>query len=129
MVKMHAYAREYVRKNMAEQEADLFDELYPGPDPRYCFVNRYGKGTCQSIIPHKDQVSFLSIVVALQGDHAAEEKEDCLGFSVKHAPKVGDMEYFKLNSGDAIIFERLYHSILPRRNRKSERVTTMNIFF
>lgn len=123
---MHICARTFIEETM-KSSLRTFDALYPNPDPRYCFVNSYSEGTKEYISMHRDQVSFLSIVVALQGDFD-EPANNCLRISNMWNPDEENSKYIRLGNGDAVIFERLYHSIIPISNRMTQRVT-INIFY
>ena len=129
--KMHSYARRFVREKMSALMLETFDQIYPEatPNPRYMFVNNYQKGSMDTIGQHRDQVSFLTIVIALEGDDTDEPKENCLRISSIFEPQVpAESEYFKLDSGDAVIFERMYHSVISSSKRIARRIT-VNIFF
>ena len=125
--KMHMYAKSYITQNMDHHCVNAFNKLYPNFMPRYCFANLYSKNTKDGISTHRDQTSFLSIVVALQGDDK-EPVENCLKISRFLNHDEHNSKSFKLKNGDAVIFERLYHSMVPILNRKNNRVS-INIFY
>jgi len=127
MVKIHTLAGIFIKETMGNNSFKLFNALYPTKDPRYCFVSAYSEGTKQGISSHRDQVCFLSIVVALQGDFD-EPIDNCLRISQNFNPNEENSKFIRLENGDAAIFQRLYHSIIPVSNRTNQRVT-VNIFY
>lgn len=128
MVNMYDCALTFIKENMKKSSLLIFNTLYPNPlCPRYCFASSYSAGTKQGIPSHRDQVSFLSIVVALQGD-LNESIDNCLRISTFWNHSKENSKYIRLGNGDAVIFERLYHSIVPTSNRMKQRVT-INTFY
>ena len=112
MLKMHTYARTFIEETMEKSSLVVFNNLYPTMHPRYCFVSSYSEGTMEGIPIHLDQVSFLSIVVALQGDYN-DPIENSLRISNVRNPDKKNSKFFRLQNGEAVIFQRLYHSIIP----------------
>jgi len=105
----------------------LFNVLYPTKDPRWCFISAYSNETKEGIPMHRDQVCFVSIVVALQGDFDVPI-ENSLRISNYFNPDEKNSKFLRLKNGDAVIFQRLYHSIVPISNRTNQRVT-INVFY
>ena len=126
MQKMHHYARTFVQEYMASS-ISTFDALYPNHNPRYCFVNMYSKDTKEGVPLHRDQVSFVSIVVALQGD-INEPPESSLRISNGMNQNMTSSNFMPLKNGEAVIFQRLFHSIKPISKRLAQRIT-INIFY
>ena len=125
--KIHTYARAFILDHMSKSSLNTFDVLYGNRKPRYCFASFYSKGTKQGIPSHRDQVSFLSIVIALKGDDK-EVIDNCLRVSNFWIHVKENSKQIKFGNGDGVIFERLYHSIAPISNRVNNRVT-INVFY
>ena len=64
---MYDTAKAFIETNRPN-ELKLFEKMYPKKLPRDCFINLYDVNSKSGINPHADHVSFLSVVLCLEGN-------------------------------------------------------------
>lgn len=89
----------------------------------------YKENTDQGFASHIDQAAFCSVCFAIQGDH--KESEDHFHIKISNTKKISKFSNHNtlpLKDSELIIFDRLYHSMDARSNRKFHRMT-LNIYY
>ena len=112
------HARAFIAANRAN-ELLLFERIYSTKLPRDCFVNVYAVGAIAcGINPHRDHVSFCTVVLCLLGNNEGNLKL-CL--------ETGVTVSIPMVSNDFIVFARIEHSVDVSK-REHKRIT-INAFF
>jgi hypothetical protein len=113
--------KDFITKTNDNNLLKAFLDLYPDPlKPRLCHSNMYEKGTKQGFIPHVDIVSFCTTILAIKGD--SMENDTSLHISISNTKEGIEKKICPLSDGQCIIFERLYHSLVPLSNREFTRI-------
>ena len=114
---LHRTARSFVEANRPV-ELDLFDNLYDSGLPRDCFINFYGIDVISGISPHRDHVSFCTIVLCLYGTGEG---------NLVLTKENGEPLTVNLTSNELVVFARIHHSvnIVARLDKR----ITLNAFF
>ena len=114
---MYTVAKAFVKTNRPN-ELELFKEMYSTKLPRDCFINLYDVNSESGINPHRDHVSFCTIVVCLEGN-----KDDSLVLTQETSKPLSVC----LSSNDMIVFARITHYV--KLVTRSDRRITLNAFF
>ena len=100
-----------------------------------CFLSYFGlifnwmyeKGTSQGFTPHVDIVSFCSVILAIKGD--SMENDLSLHITVSNTKEGIEKKIYPLSDGQCIIFERLFHSLVPTsNNREFTRISWIQMY-
>jgi len=128
MTMIYDAVKDFIIKKNDENLIRAFLDLYPDPlKPRSCYMCEYKKGTRQGFVPHVDIVSFCSVVLAIKGD--SMENDLSLHISVSNTTQGIEKKICPLNDGQCIIFERLFHSLVPLSdNREFTRITWIQMY-
>lgn len=122
--KVHELAQEYVSKNMPEL-LTTFNELFPINELRYIFASMYTAGRRDVINIHQDVVSFFTIVISIEGDYK-EPDGNC--FHLSPTMQTTDGKVYRLQNGDALLFERHYHYIPAVQDRQQDRLSLVFLY-
>ena len=113
------HARAFVSDNRGKVELTVFDEIYSKKLPRDCFVNVYAVGAIAcGINPHRDHVSFCTVVLCLLGNNEG---------NLKLRLETNETVSIPMVSNDFIVFARIEHSV-EISTREHKRIT-INAFF
>jgi hypothetical protein len=110
-------ALEFITTNR-HNELKQFTRIYSSKLPRDCFINLYDVGVRCGVKPHRDHVSFCTVVLCLVGSGEGN-------LVIKQ--ETGENLSVSLRSKDLLVFARIVHSveILTRTNKR----ITINAFF
>ena len=114
---LYTVAKSFVETNRPS-ELELFTEMYSTELPRDCFINLYDVNFESGISPHRDHVSFCTVVVCLEGN-----EDDSLVLTQETSEPLSVC----LSSNDMIVFARITHyvKVVTRFDRR----ITLNAFF
>lgn len=99
-------------------EVALFERIYPTMLPRDCFVNVYDVGISCGINPHRDHVSFCTVVLCLVGSNEG---------NLKLLLDTGEEVTISMKTNDIVVFARIQHSVgITMRTHKR---ITINAFY
>ena len=114
---LHRTARSFVEANRPA-ELDLFDDMYESGLPRACFINFYGVDVISGVLPHRDHVSFCTIVLCLYGTGEG---------NLVLTKETGEPLPVSLTSNELVVFARIHHSV--NIVARSDKRITLNAFF
>ena len=124
---VYVAVKEFIIRKNDPKLTQSFLEFYPDPfKPRECTSCMYEKGTKQGFIPHVDIVSFCTVILAIKGD--SKEKDVSLHISLSDTKAGTEKRICPLNDGQYIIFERLFHSLVPSSNREFTRISWIQTY-